>query len=376
MRIAVLMALGSPWSREAVLRLCDLGHHIHIINVLHSSKMKGYLDNQCSLQQSTIKILTGRVQIHEIYSPADNKLRYLLNGFALKSLCLKLGIEVLLTLYGGGFATLACISGFRPFIIYAVGSDILFSTGLKKIINWFTHRAAAKIFTNGVYLSEKTRELTHRDDIENLYLGVDTERFSLDAVNRNDVVILCTRGFKPVYNNEYLIQALALLPEDTPYREVVFSSTGPDLDMAKSLADSILPSSVRKKIRFLEGVSDETLLTYLRQASIYVSLSRSDGTSISLLEALACELFPVVSDIPQNREWIDPTLDNGILVPLDQPNILAEALRNAIMNTKLRQSAGPINRSLIINRADGRKNIKMLATQMEDIIDKYRSKTK
>lgn len=376
MRIAVLMAIGSPWSKEVVFRLCDLGHEVHIINALHSSKMKGYLDHQSSLQQSIIKSLTARAQIHEIYSPADNKLRYLLNGFALKSLCLKQGVDILLTLYGGGFATLACISGFRPFIIYAVGSDILFSTGLKKIVNRFTHRSAAKIYTNGVYLSEKTRELTYRDDIESLYLGVDTERFSLQSDNRNDVVIICTRGFSPVYNNEYLIQALALLPEDTPYKEVVFSSTGPYLDMAKSLADRILPLAIRKKVNFLGGVSDETLLTYLRQASIYVSLSRSDGTSISLLEALACELYPVLSDIPQNREWIDPKLKNGILVPLDQPNVLAEALRNAIMNTKLRQSAGPINRNLIIERADGRRNMKILAKQMEEIVEKHRSKTK
>ena len=43
---------------------------------------------------------------------------------------------------------------------------------------------------------------------------------------------------------------------------------------------------------------------YLNAADIYVSTSLSDGTSLSLLEAMACSLPVVVTDIPANKEWI------------------------------------------------------------------------
>src|SRR4029079_13645664 len=40
------------------------------------------------------------------------------------------------------------------------------------------------------------------------------------------------------------------------------------------------------------------------RAEVYVSASRSDSTSQSLLEAMAAGALPVVSDIPGNREWV------------------------------------------------------------------------
>src|ERR1035438_6421389 len=113
MRLAILMAVGSPWSKEVALRFCDLGHEVHIINVIRSSKQIGYLDNHSFLRQSTIKTLGERAHIHEIFPPVDSNLRYFLSGFALKSLCRKHGIEIVLSLYGGGFATMAYVSGFR-----------------------------------------------------------------------------------------------------------------------------------------------------------------------------------------------------------------------------------------------------------------------
>jgi glycosyltransferase involved in cell wall biosynthesis len=143
------------------------------------------------------------------------------------------------------------------------------------------------------------------------------------------------------------------------------------LNDVKNLADGLLSPSLRAKVQFLGGVSDEELLDHLQGASIFVSLSRSDGTSISLLEALACSLFPVISDITQNREWIDPQVQNGLLVPLDDPAALAAALQLAIVNEPLRRQAGLINRKLVLDRADFHKNMGLLARKLEDVVEKF-----
>ena len=45
---------------------------------------------------------------------------------------------------------------------------------------------------------------------------------------------------------------------------------------------------------------------------MYVSIPNTDGTSISLLEAMAYGCLPVVSDLPANREWIENGV-NGIV---------------------------------------------------------------
>jgi glycosyltransferase involved in cell wall biosynthesis len=60
----------------------------------------------------------------------------------------------------------------------------------------------------------------------------------------------------------------------------------------------------------------------------YVSVSRSDSTSQSLLEGMAAGLLPVVSDIPGNREWVMHR-ESGLLVPTGDAEALAAALLEA-----------------------------------------------
>ena len=43
----------------------------------------------------------------------------------------------------------------------------------------------------------------------------------------------------------------------------------------------------------------------LREADVYVSAATSDGTSSSLLEAMASGAFPVVTSIRANRDWLE-----------------------------------------------------------------------
>ncbi len=77
---------------------------------------------------------------------------------------------------------------------------------------------------------------------------------------------------------------------------------------------------------FLVGrVPEAALPDYLRAGDAYVSVSRSDGSSVSLMQALAVGLPAVVSDIPGNREWVTPGME-GFLVPVEDPDALAEAM--------------------------------------------------
>ena len=73
---------------------------------------------------------------------------------------------------------------------------------------------------------------------------------------------------------------------------------------------------------------------FLPGADIYVSTSLYDGTSVSLLEAMGSGAFPVVTDIPANREWITNG-ENGFLVPVDEEKYLANRIIDAIRKPRL-----------------------------------------
>jgi glycosyltransferase involved in cell wall biosynthesis len=291
------------------------------------------------------------------------------------------------------WAMTACLTRLKPLIIYLVGSDILLASRIKKIITSKVLQSAELIFTNGLYLRKKALEIRPKAEIENLYLGIDIKKYSPSWDNSNydqrnntklpnviynkfsdtandEIRIICTRGFEYIYNNKYLIDGLKEISiNDIQNLKIIFTSTGSLLAEIKAYADKILTLKQRKNIEFLGGVNEELLIRSLQSSQIYISLSRSDGASISLMEAYSCGLFPILSDIPANQEWINN--DNGILVPLDKPVDLAKAIIRAVNDPILRRHAAKINREIVVQNASGIKNVKYFAEKVKIAIAEY-----
>jgi len=354
MKISILMSVSSPWSRQVALKLSSQKNRLQVID-FYSEGSQQYLKK--SDQAAEIDQFYKSVdRVDFIQSSIKSKLRYLVFPLKLKELLRAFSPDILLTLYGGGYGAMALLSFFRPYAVYIVGSDVMVMNPVKKIFTRIMLNKAEVVFVNGKYLAEKTREVAPKANIKPLYIGIDTKKFKRDKTTRSKKIrIVCTRGFAPVYNNQYIIEALGKLQENIPDFEFIFSSRGPLLENVKTFADKTLSPKIRKKVIFYGGVTSQKLVELLSTADIYISVSRSDGTSVSMLEAMSCSLYPVLSDIPQNREWL---CDNNMtLVPLDQPGVFAQTLADTMKNISQKRKLGEKNRKLILELADEEKNI-------------------
>jgi glycosyltransferase involved in cell wall biosynthesis len=368
MRIAILMNVKSPWARNTAAQLAELGADVHVLDFGTRGRQPEYLAEQIDKQQAEMAAFRRQVRaIHLLRSAFSSEIRYLTCAGDVRRICEQVGADILITLYGGGSGLMAWGSGFRPYAVYVVGSDVLLVTGWRARLSRFVLEKASLVLANGEYLAGKARELAPHANVSALYLGVDLDTFRpVERTGSSGARLLSTRGFLPVYNNESIIRALAMIDGDS-LSEMVFVSSGPFLPAARALAGTVLPEPTRSKTKFLGGADKNTLLSLVRLCDVYVSMSRSDGTSTSLLEALACGAFPVVSDIPANREWID-TMANGILVPLDDDRELAAALSHAMEDPELRQSAAAQNRWLVETRADTRKTMSKLLDYCHEVV--------
>jgi hypothetical protein len=98
---------------------------------------------------------------------------------------------------------------------------------------------------------------------------------------------------------------------------------------------------------------------HYRIADLYLSASHSDGTSISLLEAMACGRPALVSDIPGNREWVQPGV-NGWLFPDGDEKALAQAIVRAVDQRQQLPEMGRAAREIAEQRADWERNFQEL----------------
>lgn len=143
--------------------------------------------------------------------------------------------------------------------------------------------------------------------------GVDLEHFSPDnAHNRSHelrqflgwedkFVIFCNRAWSRPYGVDLLAKAFANAFGKEPGLRLILAGDGPQAEIIhKSLA------SVEEAVYFPGWVKLADLPRFYGAGDLFVSPSHVDGSSISLLEALACGRPVLTSDIPSNREWVIP----------------------------------------------------------------------
>lgn len=212
-----------------------------------------------------------------------------------------------------------------------------------------------KIIEMSGYDSEKIIVIPCGTDL-NIFHPKDSTNMRQELGWKNNRLLIMTRQFEPVYGIECFINALPCIIENFPEVRVILVGNG-SLEMEiKQQIDNL---KLKDYVYFTGFVDVNTMAEYLNAADIYVSTSLSDGTSVSLLEAMACQLPVVVSDTPANREWIEDGA-NGFIVPMRNSQFLANRLIELLSNSLLCQKMGNRNYNIAQERANWDRNFDKL----------------
>jgi len=261
--------------------------------------------------------------------------------------------DVVFGLYLSSGGMMACLSGMPHVVVSARGSDVNLRVG-RRLWRWvYGWQARRSIFVHAVSepLAEKLQRAfgISRDRIVVAPTGVDTKRLSyVEPASRPHAArVICTRAHKPVYDQGTILRALNRLKA----RDVMCHVTFVDHSETERTKAMVREMDLGDRADFRSPYTYDELPDVLAQADVYISASKSDGTSLSLLEAMSTGTFPVVSDIPANRPWVTHG-ETGLLFPVGDDAALADCLERALADDALRARAAPLNRQLVCERGD------------------------
>lgn len=103
------------------------------------------------------------------------------------------------------------------------------------------------------------------------------------------------------------------------------------------------------KIKILPYTTYEEILELMGSSRIFISMTVNDGLPSSLVEAMTLGAYPIHSNLSPIREWID-SKQNGLLVPAEDSTAFAEALRMALSDDMLIETAANINEAIVKER--------------------------
>ncbi len=265
----------------------------------------------------------------------------------------------------------AATSGFHPLVVTAWGSDILVAaqtSPLGRLIARYTLRRADLVTSNNRFMTRKIVDLgIPAEKLETVVLG--TDRFFLEqpeaSVNTRDPdptyppTIISTRSLdSPLYEIDTILRAMAMVRRRLQTAQLLVAGSGRLQPALHKLAQDL---GLAENVRFVGFLDQEALRSALASAHVYVSVPRSDATSVSTLSAMAAGCFPVVSDLPTQEEWIEDGV-NGFHVPVGDVAALARRVGDALENDALRRDAAPRNRRLVEERGLWEENVPQMET--------------
>ena len=375
LRIAVLADFEGPHARAWLRYFIDRGHDVHAVSFYPPSKpiegaamnalrphpvspspSSGYETRSSAnlLDRMAASLPRGIVRI-------AHGARYQVAG--LRGIVKQFAPDVFHAHYLVEHGFYGALAGVRPLVVSAWGSDALLEPQRDIISRWiarWTVSRADLITSNNAHMARRIGRLgALPSKVEVVTLGAD--RYDLEraeeSVNRRlpptgrSPVIISTRAHEPLYNVGEIIEAQATVARSNPDARLVIAHGGSATASLRAQA-----TAIGGKVHFAGFLDREHFRDALTDAELFVSVPSSDATSVALLQAMAAGAFPIVSDLPSQREWIRDG-ENGLVVPLHNPPALAAAIVRALDNAMLRRSAAEINRWIVEERGLNEKQM-------------------
>lgn len=349
MKICFIAPGNSTHTIKWVNYFAEKGHDVHLI---HYDFIGGY---------------DTRVKIHKLTKilPRMWTLSRFASGFIwvlqIIRMVKKIDPDILNAHYVTLNAYMGALTRHHPFITTPWGSDVLIDLNnrfLRFATVYSLNKSDVIIYNSDLQLSRLQDAGVSSKNMIKIRNGVDPKKFSpafRDSKIRKNLgipdtakVVISTRNFSPIYNLEMLIKSIPLVLSERPDTYFLLLGDGKEKSRLVELCEAL---NITRNVRFAGHVNNDVLPSFLNASDLYVSTSLSDSSPVSLQESMACELVPVVTDLPANREFITNGT-NGWLIPVNDIQELSGKIIHMLNNDELRSYMGKKNRSFIVDNSN------------------------
>jgi L-malate glycosyltransferase len=248
--------------------------------------------------------------------------------------------------YASGYGTTAMLAGHRPTLLSVWGSDVYDFPYEGRLKGWLLRRnlrAADALASTSQAMARQVRRLwPGAGPITITPFGVDLQRFFPAAPLPGCLTVGTVKTLAPKYGIDTLLRAFAIMAPQVQAQLLVVGD-GPQRTELQGLATTL---GIAERVQWAGAVPHDAVPQWLRRLHVYVAASRLDSESfgVAVVEAMACGVPVVVSDVGGLPEVVEPG-HSGLVVPRDDPQALADALLRLLNDAALRQRLATAGRA-------------------------------
>ena len=305
------------------------GHEVAVISLVHGT-----------IEGVSIYCLDCGVNVND----SDvKKIKYLFQACKIKKILKNLCPDIINVHYATSYGMLAALAGIRNYILSVWGSDVYEFPNrsiFHKIMLKFSLKKARYIFSTSKAMAEETQKYTNKDILITPF-GVDTNLFSPLKRNRladGEFVIGTIKALKKKYGIDVLLKASGVVLQKRPdiNLKIRIAGSGEEEKRLKQLAEKL---QINENIVWLGFISQEQAAQEWANMDIGIVVSESESFGVSAVEAQACGVPVIISDIPGLKEATNPNT-SSIVVPIGDYFKLADSIVDLYDNPQKRYDMG------------------------------------
>jgi rhamnosyl/mannosyltransferase len=175
-------------------------------------------------------------------------------------------------------------------------------------------------------------------------------------------IALCVGRLVYYKGVDVLIKAMKMCPGT-----LLVIGTGPMEHKLRQLAEQL---GIGSRVKFMGRVSSEELVDFYRAADLFVlpSTQPTEAFGLVQIEAMACGLPVVSTDLPTGVPWVNQNGITGLVVPPGDPDALAAAISRLLDDQALRTQMGEAGRRRAAEQFSGERMARDFIAAIEAVV--------
>jgi L-malate glycosyltransferase len=276
---------------------------------------------------------------------------------------------------------LGAFANFHPLVVTPWGSDLyqhVYRSRVARALSQFTLRRSDLVTADSQDLCRQAILFGAQPERTKLALwGVDTQVFKPGKISStwrerlnlgSGPVILSPRGVNRIYHLEAILAAVGNLKPAYPELTLLLRAYNVDPVYKNELDRMAREKGLASSVRWIPAIEPyENLVEVYRLADLVVSVPDSDGTPVSVLEAMACGVPVIASDLPSLREWITDG-QNGLIIPPGDADALAKAISRLLADRDLMVAFSGYNLQLVKSKAEHEQEMLKIEGYYQELV--------
>ena len=366
MKLLILSDANSIHTQKWAFSLKKEGINVRLFSLFKPNDVNAKKYSNFGIEVNSVDL---KPKLKKLRYPNIGKLIYISSFPLLKKIIKSFSPKIIHAHYASSYGILGLLCKFKPFIVSVWGSDIYDFPNYNILNKWVLNKvinSADQICSTSKAMQQIVSNNFNRDDSHLVPFGVDTNEFRPSLNNSKLFTVGTIKSIESHNGIDCLIDAANILVNDWKYTKIHFLIIG-EGSLLKEMKQKCKKLKIEKNFKFTGYILHENIVEYFQKLSIFVAVSTRESFGVSILEAAACGIPAITSNVGGLPE-VNNDQESGFLIPPKNAKLLAQKILKLYKDEELRKNMGNNARFNVVNNFDWQKNI----IKMKNIYNYYK----